>query len=208
MQKMTADCAPPVDIFKPALPRISVRAPGPDVTGGHKVRTIFRASKHDFRTCMASFIYDTRNHSREEFWRSPPPQNLNGSDRCLVGVLEWPSGAFSVMITPDKRSEHCYLAQTLTPMSVTKLLERRPRQLRIMSVNPCSSGLCAETGGRFAPLDFVDPKLPERTYGLQAIYKHFRVPTEFIVERLHSVTHSFGSYQDDHRGSQAYGKPS
>ncbi|KAL8725563.1 MAG: hypothetical protein Q9181_006371, partial [Wetmoreana brouardii] len=46
--------------------------------------------------------------------------------------------------------------------------------------------------------------MPERSQGLQTIYRHFRVPTEFILERSESVTHSFGSYMDPGQGSQTY----
>ena len=55
---------------------------------------------------------------------------------------------------------------------------------------------------RLAPLDFHNPAQPERSLGLQAIYKHFRIPAEFVLERTQSVTHSFGSYMDD---GAAYG---
>ena len=38
------------------------------------------------------------------------------------------------------------------------------------------------------------------------MYKHFRIPAEFVLERKESVTHSFGSYMDDGPayGDQAY----
>ncbi len=55
---------------------------------------------------------------------------------------------------------------------------------------------------RLAPLDFHDPGKPERSLGLQAMYRHFRIPAEFILERMQSVTHSFGSYMDN---GAAYG---
>ncbi|KAL8916350.1 MAG: hypothetical protein Q9208_008574 [Pyrenodesmia sp. 3 TL-2023] len=88
-----------------------------------------------------------------------------------------------------KLSHLCLVVQSMTELDVRELLERPRKQLRII----------------FAPLDFVDPDLPERTQGLQAIYKHFRVPTEFILERSQSVTHSFGSYMDAGQRSQTYG---
>lgn len=46
---------------------------------------------------------------------------------------------------------------------------------------------------RFAPLDI--PYAPN-VHDLQALFSHFKVPAEFIDERLRSVTHSFGWHQD------------
>ena len=89
---------------------------------------------------MASFIYNTRNHSREEFWRPTPPHITNGSEKCIVKFLEWPSGKYLVMLAPDDRSNWYCTAQPLTSTSVKELLERRPKQLRVMFVHhalPC-----------------------------------------------------------------------
>ena len=55
----------------------------------------------------------------------------------------------------------------------------------------------------FAPLDFHNPQKPERWYGLQSLYKHYRIPTEFVIERMQTVTHSFGSYMHH---DQSYGE--
>lgn len=43
---------------------------------------------------MASFIYDTRSHTRDEFWTSTSPHSAEGSDQCMVKILEWPSGEY------------------------------------------------------------------------------------------------------------------
>ncbi|KAL8753790.1 MAG: hypothetical protein Q9184_005316 [Pyrenodesmia sp. 2 TL-2023] len=141
---------------------------------------------------MASFIYDTRNHIRDEFWISVSPQGAGGAGQCIVKLLEWPSGKQQFKcIIPAGSCLTCVSVQLMAELDVKKLLQRQGKQLRII----------------FAPLDFVDPDLPERSQGLQAIYKHFRVPTEFILERSQSVTHSFGSYMDAGERLQAYGKP-
>ena len=46
---------------------------------------------------------------------------------------------------------------------------------------------------RLAPLDIP---LARTLHGLRALFSHYNIPSEFVAERLHSVTHSFGWYQD------------
>lgn len=48
-----------------------------------------------------------------------------------------------------------------------------------------------------APLDIHDRRRPQVFHGLHALYEHFGIPTEFILERVQSVTHSTGSFVDE-----------
>lgn len=47
---------------------------------------------------------------------------------------------------------------------------------------------------RFAPLDYPTP---QNYNGLQAIFSHLKIPSEFIAERVHSVTHSLGWHREN-----------
>ncbi|KAL3422678.1 hypothetical protein PVAG01_06834 [Phlyctema vagabunda] len=68
--------------------------------------------------------------------------------------------------------------------NLAKLAERPRCQLRVI----------------FAPLDFPNRRT---TKGLLALFENFNFPSSFLSERLQSVSHSFGSRQnEDH--SQAY----
>ncbi|CAL8582387.1 hypothetical protein XPA_008053 [Xanthoria parietina] len=47
---------------------------------------------------------------------------------------------------------------------------------------------------RFAPLDYPTP---QNYNGLQAMFSHLKIPSEFIAERVHSVTHSLGWHREN-----------
>ncbi|KAL8988343.1 MAG: hypothetical protein Q9169_008571 [Polycauliona sp. 2 TL-2023] len=52
----------------------------------------------------------------------------------------------------------------------------------------------AQTARIFAPLDYPGP---QNGNGVQALFSHFNIPTEFAAERINSVTHSFGWHQEE-----------
>ncbi|KAL8790890.1 MAG: hypothetical protein Q9213_000315 [Squamulea squamosa] len=58
----------------------------------------------------------------------------------------------------------------------------------------------------------LDTPTPQNCNALQALFSHLGIPSEFIAERIHQVTHSFGQYQEknsDHELAQGVdGKPS
>lgn len=51
---------------------------------------------------------------------------------------------------------------------------------------------------RFAPLD---RPTCERAAGLQSIFQHYEIPSDFLSQRLQSVTHSFGALSEQNSHS-------
>lgn len=71
------------------------------------------------------------------------------------------------------------------------MLENHVRTLDVFRITPATpeTDICS-----FAPLD----QPGERDgLGLLSLFKHFSVPSCFLLERLQAVTHGFGSFGDE-----------
>lgn len=102
------------------------------------------------------------------------------------------------------------MPSTIT-LSVPELLARRTEpRLRIMYVATTTTVLVFSSLHayvptnekkieRFAPLD---RPTCERAAGLQSIFHHYKIPSDFLSQRLQSMTHSFGAFSSQNSHSR------